>query len=262
MNKSLLLALLALATICRVSFGANTPSKTNSTNKSVVEVKCQLLTVPFKVLEATGNDWLGKGPFPPGVCALAGVFLKKQLDVLWKGLMGQEGVIIEEVGDITVKSGASGKIQKGYDFSYPVDYDATGKPTKMGTRFLGTKLEVKPFVSDATIDLSGHFEMTQLKKITQDYPIKESDLVKQPSLAELVSALPKNSVFNPIFDGRSVDSTVTLYTGQSIFYAMDDYEDSDLLGKIPPSQMKLKDPSKRRFLIITATVIEPQAARH
>lgn len=124
---------------------------------------------------------------------------KDQLDVLWKAFSGEEGVIIKEVGDITVKSGESGKAQKGYDFSYPIDYDAAGNPTKMGTRFLGTTLEVQPFVSDVTIDLSGHLKVTQLKQITQVYPIKESDLVKKPSLAELVSAHPMGSVFNPVF---------------------------------------------------------------
>lgn len=262
MKKSLLLALLGLTAICRPSFAADNLSKTNEANQPTVEVKCQLLTVPMKVLKETGNNWIANESFPPGACALAGVLLKNQLDVLWKGLMGQEGVTIEEVGDITVKSGASGKIQKGYDFSYPVDYDATGKPTKMGTRFLGTILEVQPFVSDVTIDLSGHLKVTQLKEITQVYPIKESDLVKKPSLAELVSAHHMGSVFNPVFDVRGVDTSVTLYTGQSIFYSMDDYENSDLLGKIPSQQMKLKDPSKRCFLIITATVIEPLVTKH
>jgi hypothetical protein len=257
MKKTLLLALLGLATICRVSFGADTTSKTNSAEQSVVEVKYQILRVPIKVLKDTGNDWLGQDSYPPGACAIVGVFPKDQVDVLWSSLIGQSGVLIEEVGDITVKSGESGKIQKGYDFSYPVDYDASAKPTKMGTRFLGTTLEVQPFVSDVTINLSGHFKVTQLKEITQVYTVKESDLLKKPSLAELVSAHPMGSVFNPVFDVRGVDSTVTLYTGQSIFYSMDDYENSDLLGKIPLQQMKLKDPSKRCFLIITATVIEP-----
>jgi hypothetical protein len=262
MNKTLLLALLGFAAICRPSFAADNFSKTNAANQPTVEVKCQLLTVPMKVLKETGNDWIANESFPPGACALVGIYQKDQLDVLWKAFSGQEGVIIKEVGDITVKSGESGKAQKGYDFSYPVDYDAAGNPTKMGTRFLGTTLEVQPFVSDVTIDLSGHLKVTQLKEITQVYPIKESDLVKKPSLAELVSAHPMGSVFNPVFDVRGVDTTVTLYTGQSIFYSMDDYENSDLLGKIPPQQMKLKDPSKRCFLIITATVIEPLATKH
>jgi hypothetical protein len=262
MNKPILLALLSLTAICRVSFGAETPSKGNSSNQSVVEVKCQILTVPVKVLKDTGLDWIGKDSFPPGVCALSGVFTKNQMDVLWKELKEQPSVLIDEVGDITVKSGESGKIQKGYDFSYPVDYDASAKPSKMGTRFLGTTLEVQPFVSDFTIDLSGHFKMTQLKEITQVYTVKESDLMKNPSLAELVSTLPKNTVFNPAFDVREVDSTMTLYTGQSIFYSMDDYENPSLAGKVPPQNMRLKDPSKRRFLIITATVIDLKTAKH
>jgi hypothetical protein len=117
MKKTLLLALLGLATICRVSFGADTTSKTNSAEQSVVEVKYQILRVPIKVLKDTGNDWLGQDSYPPGACAIVGVFPKDQVDVLWSSLIGQSGVLIEEVGDITVKSGESGKIQKGYDFS-------------------------------------------------------------------------------------------------------------------------------------------------
>lgn len=257
MNKALLLALLGFAALCRVSFGADTPSKTNSTNKSVVEVKCQILTVPMKVLKDTGNDWLGQDSYPPGACAIVGVFPKDQVDVLWKSLTGQSGVLIEEFGDITVKSGESGKIQKGYDFSYPVDYDTTGKPIKMGTEYLGTKIEVKPVVSDMTIDLYLNLEKNSLSELAQIYSIKETDLLRKPTYEQLVATLPKRPVFNPVIRHRSCESNVTLYTGQSIFYAMDDYEKSDLLGKIPLQQMKLKDPSKRCFLIITATVIEP-----
>jgi hypothetical protein len=262
MNKFLLLTLLGLVTICRVSFGAETPSKTNSSNQSVVEVKCQILTVPVKVLKETGLDWIGKGSFPPGVYALAGVFTKNQMDVLWKGLLGQPGVLIEEVGDVTVKSGESGKTQHGYDFSYPVDYDASAKPTNRATVFLGTKLEVKPVVSDIQIDLYLNLEKKFLEGLSQIYSIKETDLLTKPTFDELVATLPKHHVFEPVIRNQSCESNVTVYTGQSIFFSMDDYENADLWGKIPPQNMRLKDPSKRRFLIITATVIEPETAKH
>jgi len=262
MNKSLLLALLGLVTICRVSFGADTPSKNNSAKQSAVEVKCQILTVPSKVLKDTGNDWLGKGSFPPGVCALAGVFQKDQVDVLWKGLIGQREVLIEEVGDITVKSGESGKIQHGYDFSYPIAYDAAAKPIKMETVFLGTKLEVKPVVSDIQIDLYLNLKKNSLKGFSRIYSMKETDLLNKPTFDELVATLPKHHVFEPVIRNEACESNVTHYTGQSIFFSMDEYENADFWGKIPPQNMKLKDPSKRRFLIITATVIEPETAKH
>ncbi len=262
MNKSLLITLLGLLAICRISFGADTPSKTNSTNQSVVEVKCQILTVPVKVLKDTGNDSLGKDPFPPGAFAIAGIFQKTQVDSLWKGLIGNPEVLIEEVGDIAVKSGESGKIQKGYDFSYPLDYDATAKPTRMATVFLGTKLEVKPVVSDIQIDLYLNVEKKSLKGLSRIYSLKETDLLKNPTFDELVATLPKHHVFEPVIRNQSCESNVTVYTGQSIFYSMDDYENADFWGKIPPQNMMLKDPTKRRFLIITATVPESQTAKH
>jgi len=262
MNKPLLLALLSLTAICRVSFGADTASKANSSNQSVVEVKCQILTVPVKVLKDTGLDWIGKDSFPPGVCALSGVFTKNQMDILWKGLKEQPSVLIDEVGGITVKSGESGKIQKGYDFSYPVDYDASAKPIKMATVFLGTKLEVKPVVSDIQIDLYLNLEKKSLKGLSRIYSIKETDLLKNPTFDELVATLPKHHVFEPVISNEGCESNVTLYTGQSIFYSMDDYENADFWEKTPPQNMKLKDPSKRRFLIITATVIDLKTAKH
>lgn len=261
MNKGLLLALLVFAAICRVSFGADTPSKTNSSKQSVVEVKCQILTVPVKLLKDTGLDWIGKGSFPPGVCALAGVFTKNQMDILWKGLLGQSGVLIEELSDIAVKSGESGKTQHGHDFSYPIAYDDAAKPIKMATVFLGTKLEVKPVVSDIQIDLYLNLEKKSLKGLSRIYSIKETDLLKNPTFDELVATLPKHHVFEPIISNEGCESNVTLYTGQSIFYSMDECENADFWGKTLPQNMKLKDPSKRRFLIITATVLEPQSAK-
>ena len=254
--KTLTIVGLVLASTCQTSIGADTCSKTNLTNKSVVEVKCQLLTVPMKVLKETGNDWIANESLPSGVCALAGIFQKNQLDVFWKGLMGQKGVTIEEVGDITVKSGASGKIQKGYDFSYPVDYDATGKPIKMRTEYLGTMFEVKPVVSDMTIDLHLNLEKNSLSELAQVYSIKETDLLRKPTYEQLVATLPKSPVFDPVIRHRSCESNVTLYTGQTIFYAMDDYDNSDFLEKIPHPQIKLKNPSKRSYLIITAKIID------
>ena len=253
--KTLAMVGLVLASTCQTSIGADTCSKTNLTNKSVVEVKCQLLTVPIKVLKKTENDLLRNEPFPPGVCAQDGIFQKDQLDVLWKSLMGQTEVIIEEIGDIAVKSGASGKIQKGYDFSYPVDYDNTGKPIKMRTDFLGTKIEVKSVVLDMTIDLHLNLENNSLKGLAQIYSIQEANLLRKPTFEELVATLPKRPIFDPIIRHRSCESNVTLYTGQTIFYAMDDYDNSDFLEKIPHPQIKLKDPSKRRYLIITAKII-------
>lgn len=261
MNKIPLLALLGLVSICRISFGADTPSRTNSTNQSVVEVKCQILTVPVKVLKDTGLGWLEQGSSPTGVCALAGVFTKNQVDVVWKGLLGQPGVLIEEDGDISVKSGESGKMQKGYDFSYPIAYDGASKPIKMATVFLGTKLEVKPVVSDIQIDLYLNLEKKSLKGFSRIYSIKETDLLNKPTFDELVATLPKHHVFEPVIRNQSCESNVTLYTGQSVFFSMYEYENADFWGKIPPQNMKLMYPSKRRFLIITATVSESPTSK-
>jgi hypothetical protein len=258
MNKSYLIALLGLFTFCQVSSGAKNLTKTKAANHSSVEVKCQLVTIPSKILGNIGFKDLSEQSIP----GLVGVLSKDQMDGFWKALKGKEGFLVDEFGDVIVKSGEAGNIQKGYDFTYPVDYDASARPIKMGTLFLGTKLEVKPFVTDVTIDLYHEFKVTQLKEITQIYTVKESDLVKKPSLVELVSALPKGTVYNPVLKSRSCDGSVTLYTGQSLFYSMDDYLNTDLGGKVPNQKMKLKDPSKRCFLIITATVIEPQATKH
>jgi hypothetical protein len=258
MKKSILIVLVVLLTICRVSSDANNLTKTQAENHSSVEVKCQLVTIPSKILGNIGFKDLSEQSLP----GLVGVLSKEQMDVFWKALKGKEGVLVDEFGDVIVKSGEAGNIQKGYDFTYPVDYDASARPIKMGTLFLGTKLEVKPFVTDVTIDLYHNFKVTQLKEITQIYTVKESDLVKKPSLAELVSALPKCTVYNPVLNSRSFDGSVTLYTGQSLFYSMDDYLNTDLGGKVPHQKMKLKDPSKRCFLIITAKVIDAPAANH
>jgi hypothetical protein len=258
MNKSLLLALLSFTAICRISFGADTPPKTNSSNQSVVEVKCQILTASSKALEESGMEYLNEAY--PG---LAGVFTKKQLDIVWKHLKGQKGILIDEFGDSTVKSGESGKIEKGYDFSYPVEYDASAKPIKMGTVFLGTKLELKPVESNGSINLSFKFEVRRLKEVRQIYKVTETDLLKKPTMSELVSNFPKSEVFIPVYESVQIlNGSLMLYTDQTAFFSLDECESPIVTGKGPPQKMKLKDPSKRHFLIITATVLEPQTAQH
>jgi hypothetical protein len=254
MNKTILIALFGIVSICRVSFGDDNPTNNNPANQPKVELKFHTLTLPVKVAEDTGNNWMSNQTQYFGTCV--GVFPKKAMDiVLWKSLKQHKEVLLEDFATITVKSGQSETTQKGYEFSYPIEYDATAKPIKMNTHFLGTKLEVKPIVSNGSIDLSFKFERRNLKEITQVYSVNESDLMKKPSLAELVSALPKNTVFNPVFENCSFDGSVRIYKEQTIFYSMDEYENAALFGKVPLQQMKRKDPSKRHFLIITAKVI-------
>ena len=126
MNKSFLIALLGLFTFCKVSSGANNLTKTKAANHSSVEVKCQLVTIPSKILGNIGFKDLSEHSIP----RLVGVLSKDQMDGFWKALKGKEGVLVDELGDVIVKSGEAGNIQKGYDFTYPVDYDASARPIK------------------------------------------------------------------------------------------------------------------------------------
>jgi hypothetical protein len=254
--KTLALVGLVLVLISRVSLGAENQSKSDSTNNSTVEVKCQLLKTPSKVLKETGLEYLNAEPH----LGLGGVFTKQQLDVVWEALKEKKGVTIEELAHITLRSGTSGKIQKGYDFSFPVDYDASGKPTRMDSVFLGTKLEVKPESSDNSIEVSFNYENRQLKEVMQIYRVKEEDLLKKPTLSQLVSTVTNNTIFLPTWKTEKLESTsVMLYTDQSAFYSFEEYQTNIASVKDHPKQMKLKDPSKREFFIITAkTIPTPQ----
>jgi hypothetical protein len=253
--KTVAMVGLVLVSISRVSLGAGNQSKSDSKNSSTVEVKCQLLKAPSKVLKEAGLEYLNASHL-----GLAGVFSQQQLDVVWKALKEKKGVTIEELDHITVKSGTSGKIQKGYDFSYPTDYDASGKPTRMDSVFLGTKLEVKPESSDNSIELSYNWETRRLKEVMKIYRVKEEDLSKKPTLSQLVSTFTNSTVFFPTWETWKIEGgTVMLYTGESAFYSFEEYETNITSFKDHPKQNKLKDPSKRQFFIITAkTIPNPQ----
>jgi hypothetical protein len=256
--KTLAMVGLVLVSTSRLSYGAENKSKSNSTNNSTVEVKCQLLKTPSKVLKETGLEYLNAEPHP----GLAGVFTKQQLDVVWKALKEKKGVTIEELAPIAVRSGTSGKIQKGYDFSYPVDYDASGKPTRMDSVFLGTKLEVKPEASDNSIEVSFNYETRQLKEVMQIYRVKEEDLLKKQTLSQLVSTFTNNTIFLPTWNTVKLESTsVMLYTDQSAFYSFEEYETNIESVKDRPKQMKLKDPSRRQFFIITAKITNSSSSK-
>ena len=256
MNLFKTLAMVGLVGVGMMGNGLCAEVKSDSTNNSTVEVKCQLLKTPSNLLKEAGLEYLNAEPH----LGMVGVFTKKQLVVVWKALKGKKGVIIEEFDPITVRSGTSGKIQKGYDFSYPIDYDTSGKPTRTDSVFLGTKIEVKPEASDNSIELSFNWETRRLKEVMQIYRVKEDDLSKKLAFSQLVSTFTNSPVFLPTWETWKIEGgTVMLNKGQSAFYSFEEYETNIASVKDRPKQIKLKDPSEREFFIITAeTILSPQ----
>ena len=211
-----------------------------------------------------------------GVLALAGIFTNPQFQVVLRALNQKKGIDVLSAPKVTTKSGSSATVEVIREFRYPAEYEppqvpqTTGSgtqpitpatPTSFDMRPVGVRLEVEPTVGsdNYTIDLRLVPEVTEFEGfINYGSPILNRGVV-----------VTQNVINYPVFSERKVETSVSIYDGQTVVLGGLMREDvqkvndkTPLLGDIPMAGALFRSQSdqhiKRNLVIfVTATLIDP-----
>ena len=211
-----------------------------------------------------------------GVLALAGIFTNPQFQVVLRALNQKKGIDVLSAPKVTTKSGSSATVEVIREFRYPSEYEppqvpqTTGSgtqpvtpatPTSFEMRPVGVCLEVEPTVGsdNYTIDLRLVPEVTEFEGfINYGSPILNRGVV-----------VTENVINYPVFSERKVETSVSIYDGQTVVLGGLMREDvqkvndkTPLLGDIPMAGALFRSQSdqhiKRNLVIfVTATLIDP-----
>jgi general secretion pathway protein D len=175
-----------------------------------------------------------------GVLALAGVFTNPQFQVVLRAINQQKGVDLVSAPKVTVTSGRKATINITQKFPYPRDYSpptvvaATtpgqiqpanpATPTSFETRNCGVQLEVEPTVGPDgyTIELSLSPQITEFQGfVNYGSPISSiatvyNAILQNRSIGTQKVFLTANTINQPVFSVRQVDTQVTVYDGQTV----------------------------------------------
>jgi general secretion pathway protein D len=179
-----------------------------------------------------------------GVLALAGIFTNPQFQVVLRAINQQKGVDLVSAPKVTVTSGRKATINITRKFPYPKDYSpptvpqtqggggvnpaTPATPTSFETRNVGVQLEVEPTVGPDgyTIELTLSPQITEFQGfINYGSPINTIGNITVPNPvpagAPLVVGtrsieLTANTINQPVFSVRQVDTQVSLYDGQTV----------------------------------------------
>jgi len=245
--------------------GANTVTSGNRTGEAAI----------------TGNalDALLFGtPVGPasGVLALAGVFTNPQFQVVLRAVNQKKGIDVLSAPKVTTKSGTQATIEITREFRYPEVYSPPQIPqsTGSGTQPItpatpesfkmtptGVRLVVEPTVGadNYTIDLRLLPEVTEFEGfINYGSPILNRGVV-----------VTENKIEYPVFNQRKVETSVSIYDGQTVALGGLIREDvqkvsdkTPILGDIPYAGVLFRSQSdqhiKRNLIIfVTATLMDP-----
>jgi len=211
-----------------------------------------------------------------GVLALAGIFTNPQFQVVLRALNQKKGIDVLSAPKVTTKSGSSATVEVIREFRYPSEYEppqipqTTGSgtqpitpatPTSFEMKPIGVRLEVEPTVGsdNYTIDLRLVPEVTEFEGfINYGSPILNRGIV-----------VTENVINYPVFSERKVETSVSIYDGQTVVLGGLMREDvqkvndkTPLLGDIPMAGALFRSQSdqhiKRNLVIfVTATLIDP-----
>jgi general secretion pathway protein D len=212
-----------------------------------------------------------------GVLALAGVFTNPQFQVVLRALNQKKGIDVLSAPKVTTKSGYSATIEIVREFRYPEEYSPPEVPQQTGgsgsqvvtpatpTSFtmkpVGVKLQVEPTVGsdNYTIDLRLLPEVTEFEGfINYGSPIFNRGI-----------EVTENVINYPVFAERTVETSVSIYDGQTIVLGGLIREDvqkvtdkTPILGDIPLAGALFRSQSdkhiKRNLMIfVTAKLMDP-----
>jgi len=178
-----------------------------------------------------------------GILALAGVFTNPQFQVVLRAINQQKGIDLVSAPKVTVTSGRKATINIIQKFPYPRDYSppaavtasagqsqpaTPATPTSFETRNCGVQLEVEPTVGPDgyTIELSLSPQITEFEGfVNYGSPISTFATVYVPNPAAPNYPIPvgtqkvlltPNTINQPVFSVRQVDTQVTVYDGQTV----------------------------------------------
>jgi len=174
-----------------------------------------------------------------GVLALAGIFTNPQFQVVLRAINQQKGIDLVSAPKVTVTSGRKATINITRKFPYPKEYSPPtvvavttpgqiqpanpATPTSFETRNVGVQLEVEPTVGPDgyTIELSLSPQITEFQGfVNYGSAINTIATVYGPGgqipIGSLTVPLTPNTINQPVFSVRQVDTQVTLYDGQTV----------------------------------------------
>jgi general secretion pathway protein D len=211
-----------------------------------------------------------------GILSLAGVFTNPQFQVVLRALNQKKGIDVLSAPKVTTKSGSSATVEVVREFRYPEEYEPpqipqiTGfgtqpitpaTPTTFTMKPVGVRLEVEPTVGadNYTIDLRLLPEVTEFEGfINYGSPILNQGVVVTP-----------NVINYPVFSQRKVETSVSIYDGQTVALGGLIREDvqkvndkTPLLGDVPLVGGLFRSQAdqhiKRNLIIfVTATLMDP-----
>lgn len=211
-----------------------------------------------------------------GILSLAGVFTNPQFQVVLRALNQKSGIDVLSAPKVTTKSGSSATVEIIREFLYPANYDppqipqetGTGTqpitpatPTEFSMKPVGVRLEVEPTVGsdNYTIDLRLVPEVTEFEGfINYGSPIFNQGV-----------QVTENAINYPVFSERKVETSVSIYDGQTVVLGGLMREDiqkvndkTPILGDIPYAGGLFRSQAdqhiKRNLVIfVTATLMDP-----
>ncbi|MFM8458361.1 MAG: type II secretion system protein GspD, partial [Chthoniobacterales bacterium] len=211
-----------------------------------------------------------------GVLALAGIFTNPQFQVVLRALNQKKGIDVLSAPKVTTKSGSSASVEIVREFRYPEEYEppqipqTTGfgtqpvtpsTPTTFTMKPVGVRLEVEPTVGadNNTIDLRLLPEVTEFEGfINYGSPIQNQGVV-----------VTENVINYPVFSQRKVETSVSIYDGQTVALGGLIREDvqkvtdkTPILGDIPLAGALFRSQAdkhiKRNLVIfVTAKLMDP-----
>lgn len=241
----------------------------------------------------------------PAVFGIAGIFTDPQYQVVMRALSQKRGVDLMTAPSITTRSGQRARIEVIREFIYPTEFDPPELPQQVGSANFGggggggfpdipltgqvssfpvtpttpTTFEMRPvgvtLDVDATIgpdgftiDMALRPEVVEFEGfINYGSPIQAGaiDALGQPTTV----VLTENRIEQPVFSTRRVETSVTLYDGQTVAIGGLIREDVQtvhdkvpIFGDIPLFgrlfQTKAEEHFKRNLIIfVTAKLIDP-----
>ena len=211
-----------------------------------------------------------------GVLALAGIFTNPQFQVVLRALNQKKGIDVLSAPKVTTKSGASATVEVVREFLYPNTYSPPEIPTTTGTgqqpitpatptefdmKKVGVVLEVEPTVGpdNYTIDLRLLPQVTEFEGfVNYGSPIENQGVI-----------VTENFINYPVFSERRVETSVSIYDGQTVVLGGLIREDvqkvadkTPLLGDVPMVgglfRSQVDQHLKRNLIIfVTANLIDP-----
>lgn len=211
-----------------------------------------------------------------GVLSLAGVFTNPQFQVVLRALNQKKGIDVLSAPRVTAKSGNEATVEIVREFRYPNNYDppqipnTTGSgaqpitpatPTEFETKNIGVSLGVRPEVGPDmyTIDL-------ELRPIVTEF---EGFINYGTPIYNRGVEVTENVINYPVFSTRKVETSVTIYDGQTVVLGGLMREDvqkvndkTPILGDIPLAGVLFRSQAdqhiKRNLIIfVTANLIDP-----